>query len=271
MKDILTAILLLLLTKANCQSVAEGLYRQAKTFDSLGNTIKAVEYYTKTIEVDPKWSNAYFNRGSILAQQKKYTEALSDFKIFDQLSPDDFEVQYLMAACNYYLGDKSVSFTLVNKSLKRKEPFFDALKLRGTIYLERGEPKEAIEDLNKALLIRANDYDIYYMRGFCYEALNDNTNALNSYLKAEGLGYSNDVVFNNIGNLFTKQNDFNKALIYFGKAININNKFALAYYNQGIAYDQLGFTESALNSLRMAKELGFSAFNKRTLEVLNRN
>lgn len=273
MKNIILFFALLSFTyTTNAQSVADDFYKQAKQYSSVGDVAKAVEYYSKTIEADPKFLNAYFNRGSILAQQNKYQEALNDFINFNKISPNDYEVEYLMAACHYYLGDKNISFELVNKALKNKQDFFDALKLRGTIYLEKGEHTKAIDDLNRASLIRTNDYDLYYMSGFCYEALNDSTNALKNYLKAEELGYNKDAaVFNNIGNLLSKQGDYNKALIYFGNAIAINNNFALAFYNQGIAYDRLGFRDNALKSWRKAKELGFTNFSAPISEILNKN
>ncbi len=265
----LTFFALVFATKA--QSVADTFYRQARQYDSLSNFERANEYYTKTIEEDANFLNAYFNRGSILATQKKYELALNDFKTFDSISPDDFEVQYLMAACYYYLGDKNISLDLVNKSLKSRMNFFDALKLRGTLYLENEEYANAIEDFNTSLLIRTNDYEIYYMSGFCYDALNDSINALDNYLKAEDLGYKDEILFNNIGSLLVKLEDFEKALKYYEKALAINNNFALAYYNQGIANDQLGFRDSALKSWQKAQELGFTSFSEKILKILSQN
>lgn len=260
---------LALVFATSAQSLADDFYRQARQYDSLSNFEKAIEYYTKTIEVDSNFLNAYFNRGSILATEKKYELALNDFKTFDRISPDDFEVQYLMAACYYYLGDKATSLALVNKSLNGMFDFIDALKLRGTLYLEKGEYANAIKDFNNSLLTQFNDYEIYYMSGFCYEALNDSILALNNYLKAEDLGFKNEILFNNIGSLLVKLTDFENALKYFEKAIAINNNFALAYYNQGIANDQLGFRDSALKSWHKAQELGFTDFSDKIIKILN--
>lgn len=269
MKNILTSAFFFIVINSNAQSVADSFYKQAKQYDSLGNVVKAVEYYTKTIEADQKFLNAYFNRGSILAQQKKYQEALNDFKNFDKISPNDFEVQYLMAACYYYLGDKGISFELVNKSLKSKEDFFDALKLRGTIYLEKGEHTKAIEDLNKALLLNKNASDIYFIIGSCYEKNDNKEDALNSYYTSEKLGYNSDELFNNIGNMLSQQKDYTKALIYFGKAISINSNNSLYYYNEGVAFYALGFKQSAIDSWKKAKNLGYNLFNEEIKKMID--
>lgn len=261
-------VLLIMTLNVYSQSNADLFYKRAKEYDANGDSENAIIYYSKTIKTNPKFLNAYFNRGSILASENKYQEALNDFQSFDSINPNDFEVQYLIAACNYYLGKKNISFEFVNKSLNQKKDFFDALKLRGTIYLEDNKYQKAIEDFNRALLIHTNDYDVYFMSGFCYEALNKSNNALKRYFKAEDLGYVNDVLFNNIGSLLSKQNNYYDALTYFDKAISVNDTFALAYYNQGIAYNQLGFKDTALKSCKKAQELGFKNFNNEILILL---
>lgn len=250
------------------QSTADNYYKKAKVFDSLGNMEKAVEYYTKTINQDSTYLNAYFNKGTILTQQQDYHEALETFKIFNTQSPDDNEVLYLMATCYYYLNNNEKSFELVNKSLKINDDFFDAHKLRGFLYSIKGEYDKAIVDFDQALLLR-DAADIFYLKGICYEKLGLNDRALNQYFLSEKNGYINDALFNNIGNLLNNQNDKLKAIVYFDKAIKINPNVSIYYYNKGVATFDLGLKDQAINCWKKAKKLGYNSFSDEILKLIN--
>lgn len=267
MKYVISGILTLQSICSFSQSTADDFYRLAKYNDSLGNMNTAVEYYSKTLEVNPSYLNAYFNRGSILAQQNKYQAALVDFKKFDSISPNDFEVLYLMGACNYYLKDKSTSEKLVDKALKDNPDFFEANKLKGSLLLDRNSFNEAITIINKALN-QKTDPELYSMLGVAYDGLKDNQNAFENYLKAERGGYSHPLLFNNLGRLYTIKKDQNTALIYFNRALEIDPAFSVCYYNKGIALNEMGFTKLALESWTKAYETGFRNFSASELKSI---
>jgi tetratricopeptide (TPR) repeat protein len=253
--------------QASAQSATD-LYQQAKQYDTAGDYDNALKYYTKTLEADPKFVNAYFKRGVILANRKKYKLALSDFQAFDKMEPGDYEAEYLMAACRYYLGEKAVALELVNKSLKTKPDFFDALKLRGTLYMDQRNYPKAIADLEHAVAINKKAMDVYFILGSCFEKSGNSDSALYYYYLSEKMGYNSDELFNNTGNILSHRLDYNKALIYFGKAIAANPNKAIYYYNEGIAYYSLGFDQAAITSWKKAKELGFTAFDEEIRKML---
>jgi tetratricopeptide (TPR) repeat protein len=44
--------------------------------------------YTKSIELNPKYAEAYINRGNILNSEKRYDDAIRDFNKAIELRPD---------------------------------------------------------------------------------------------------------------------------------------------------------------------------------------
>jgi|GEM_PF-5256814 len=252
----------------SAQTTAADLYKQAKQYDNAGDQENALKCYTKTLEADPAFVNAYFKRGVILANRKKYRLALNDFQAFDKMEPGDEEAEYLMAACHYYLGDKAAAFELVSKSLKKKPAFFDALKLRGTLYMEQRHYSKAIADLEQAVAVNKKAMDVYFILGSCFEKSGNSDSALYYYYLSEKLGYNSDELFNNTGNILSHRQDYNKALIYFGKAIAANPDKAVYYYNEGIAYYSLGFDQAAITSWKKAKALGFTAFDEEIRKMM---
>jgi len=60
----------------------------------------------------------------------------------------------------------------------------------------------------------------------------------------------------NLGNSFLRQEKYTQAIDYFGKAIDKDNNFAMAYVNRGIAYNKTGQQLNACKDWQRACELG---------------
>jgi len=251
------------------QNTAKDLFKKAEMYDSIGNIESAAEYYTKALILDSSYKNAYFNRGSILIQEKQFAKAQKDFVCYNQIAPNDPEVLYLISICSYYIDDKQSALKTINKSLSIDSMYFDALKLRGSIYLETKNYKLAIADFEKTTSIRSDDAEIFYLKGQSYDGINEYEVALNSYIKSNDLGYNNDQILNNIGHVYFKLNNFSNAIIYFNKAIDLNPTNGLYYFNKGIALNQMGFTENAKECWKKSKALGYSEIPKEILNVIN--
>ena len=111
----------------------------------------AIINFTKAIKLDPKYTNAYLNRGSTYNELKKYPEAIADFTKAIELDP-----KYVFA----YNG-------------------------RGAAYSALEKYPEATADYTKAIELDPKYADAYCNRGFAYgiqqkyaEAITDNTKAI---------------------------------------------------------------------------------------------
>jgi tetratricopeptide (TPR) repeat protein len=58
-------------------------------YDDKKDFLKAIADYTKTIELDPKGSSAYYNRGLTYDNTKDYYKAIADYSKFIELAPED--------------------------------------------------------------------------------------------------------------------------------------------------------------------------------------
>ena len=70
------------------QEKVEQLYNQAVQYHNTGEFEKAIEYYTKVIELNPEHAGAYWNRAEIYGQQEQYALAISDLSKVNLLAPD---------------------------------------------------------------------------------------------------------------------------------------------------------------------------------------
>ena len=76
----------------------------ANIYKLLGNNAKAISFYDKIITIDENCSDAYFNKGLVFANQKKYDDAIVCFEKVIELSPE-YPYAYYSLALTYELKD----------------------------------------------------------------------------------------------------------------------------------------------------------------------
>ncbi len=88
----------------------------------------------------------------------------------------------------------------------------------GLLYLETGQPNLALQNLDRAVFLNANNY----------------------------------VAIDLLGTLYRKQKDYAKAVKYYEMAIKMNPNFAPSYHNLGLLYMDMGVTENAVRAFQQA-------------------
>ena len=76
----------------------------ANIYKLIGNNTKAISFYDKIITLDENCTDAYFNKGLVFANQKKYDEAIECFEKVIELSPE-YPYAYYSLALTYELKD----------------------------------------------------------------------------------------------------------------------------------------------------------------------
>ena len=135
----------------------EGLYNNmAVNFSDLGQSDKALEYYTKEIEINPNYYLGYKNIARIYAYDlKDYEKAEADYTKAIELDPENDD--------NYYS--------------------------RGYFYLWAIEDYEkAISDFTSAIDLDPDDAHNYFYRGDAYSNNGQYNKALGKLFKGRGIG-----------------------------------------------------------------------------------
>ncbi len=230
-------------------------------YDTLGDSQKAIESYTKALEIDirtfgeihPQVAIRYNNLGSAwdnLGDPKKaieyYTKALEiDIRTFGEIHP-------------------TVAIRYNNLGLAWKN---------------LGDPKKAIEYYTKALEILKETYgeihphiaSSYNNLGSAWDNLGDPKKAIEYYTKALDIDirtfgeiHPNVAIrYNNLGEAWRALGDPKKAIEYYTKALDIDIKtygeihpnVAIRYNNLGGAWDNLGDPKKAIEYFTKALEI----------------
>lgn len=145
---------------------------------------------------------------------------------------------------------------MIEKNPKNSEPYFTLIKYYTTKEMRKERLKIAIKYIQN---IGGNSY-MYQIIGDENRLAGEYSKALVSYQYALRLSSNNAALYNRIGLVLLKLENFNqaeaafKAAIYFGA--NDNNMNKAAYYNNlGVSYEAMGDIENAIKHFKIAVKL----------------
>ena len=142
MKKIL--FLLFFIPLVSFGQTAKEYYSSAFNKDDKGDYTGAISDYTKAIELDPNYADAYVNRGISKHNLKDYKGAMSDYNKAIELNPNDAILYYNRGNLKgRNLKDYTGAISDYTKSIELDPNYADA-------YVNRGAAKELIGFLNGA-------------------------------------------------------------------------------------------------------------------------
>jgi tetratricopeptide (TPR) repeat protein len=200
----------------------------------------AIEYFTKLIEIDQHNVQGYIGRGMAYAELKKLNEAISDFTTSIKIKSDT----------KFYI--------IVYRS-------------RGEIFKKLKKYDEAIADFSQIIRLRENDPDAYVSRGEIFFWEENYDKALGDFSKAIDLEPT-EYVYCYRARTYAKKKDYEKAIIDFTMAENINNSFVGLYKYRAIMYSQMKEYDKAIKDYSKAINIGQDICNycRRGLEYHNK-
>lgn len=118
---------------------------------------------------------------------------------------------------------------------------FDALETKGDSNTPIAEFKQIVQ------LQPENGVAFFYL-GYAHDVAEEHDAALDAYLQAWELGYSDKWIFHNIGDLYWQANDYTAAAEWFQKAINQAPEWARPCYSLGQSLNAQGNIGAARQS-----------------------
>ena len=225
-------------------------------FNELGEFEKSIEDYNRAIELDSRCALAYNNRGYTKYKMQDYKGALSDYNKAILLNPRlkialDNKAKLFLEVCME--DDKDFS-----------EKYYLSI---GIDEVRRGQYNEAISTLKECLKYNPNSHLAYFYIGVAYHTIGDEDSAIDSYSKAIEKDKNMIDAYFNRGQLLMKSSP-KDALDDFVKAVALDNKFLDAYYSIAVIQKNLGQYKDAVKNLDKIIELEPQAVNAKALKKL---
>lgn len=264
-------------------------YVKGMALDAQDKIQLAIGMYSKAIQLNPDFSEAYLNRGNDFVSISRYQQAIADYDKVLFAAPESNEA-YNMRGMAYYRLEK-IDNALANYTKAITYGNFNALTNRGVIYIEQGKNELAKADFVKAISIKPNQADDAYFnladvlnkeqqyndaliniekavtlapKSTLYQSMYANT-LLNLKKDNEGLAAAERVLMidakNRDGFIYkaTALNNlkrYDEAVKTISQGINEYPDFHLMYALRGFFYKQMGKTELAEADNAKAKQLG---------------
>ncbi len=191
-----------------------------------------IRCYNEAIQRDPKYADAYNNRGNSYANLRQHERAIQNFDKAIQINPE----------------------------------FAEAYANRGNGYAELSQHERAIQDFDKAIEINSVLAGAYSNRGYSYAAIGQHERAFADFDKAIEIDPEYATAYSNRGYNYAIVGQHERAVQDYNKAIEIDPEFVIAYSNRGYSYASLGQHECAIQdydtAIQINPEYTNSYYNK---------
>ena len=153
-------------------------------FHQQGDYKKAINYYDKTLELDPQSVDAYNNRGLAKSVRGDHEGAIADYNEVLELDPQCAYAYYNRGNAKSDLGHYGESFADFDKTIEIDSRFAEAYCSRGNAKLVLGNHQGAIADYDKAIEINPQHAMAWKNRGIAKFALGVQAGAKKDWDKA---------------------------------------------------------------------------------------
>jgi tetratricopeptide (TPR) repeat protein len=166
------------------QEVIEWYYR-------LGEDLKVQEYpdeaeriYRALLEWKPAEDRAHYLLGNLLARQKRWKEALKEYR---QVGPDFPEYASACVKMSHVfrlLKQPQISYQLLYRCAQARPDSADVFQELGKVLAVLGRFGQALKCLHRSAQLNARNPQLFYLMGRLYMAMNNETLALSAWKKA---------------------------------------------------------------------------------------
>lgn len=162
--------------------------------------------------------------------QGRYQEAIQSFSKVITLKVDHADAYYYRGTAREKCNDLEGAFIDYSIALEWKNDFAEALLRRGQVLYQREQYDAARSDFQKLLALpHGETHDIFYRKS-TYEQ------GVNRIITAQG---ATDIVFNYLGLIALKKEQFEEAVTWLDSAISLFSKDADYYVHRGEANEKM--------------------------------
>jgi Flp pilus assembly protein TadD len=138
---------------------------------------KAIDDLTQAIRINPKYEEAYYDRGNAYLDGHQYDSAINDISAAIALKPDHGNLYHERAFAYQGAGKLDAAIADYTKSITLKPDSDVEYYSRGYAYAEAHNYPMAVQDFTTAIRINPKNAGYYFQRGHSYLQLGDQAHA----------------------------------------------------------------------------------------------
>jgi tetratricopeptide (TPR) repeat protein len=219
------------------------------------NNDQSLQNYTKAIELNPWYTQAYNNRGLAYADQMNYEQALKDYTKSIELNPQLAQAYYNRGMVYYNQKNYDPAIQDYTKAIELDPKLAQAYNNRGVVYYNQKNYEQALKDYTKLIELDPQYTRAYYNRGLAYADQMNYDHAIKDYTKAIELDPQLAQAYYNRGNSYARLGNYSKAEADFDKAMQLLPDDSQSYNNKCWWGSLLGQATKVLTACDKAVEL----------------
>lgn len=219
---------------------------------------KLIEYYTRSIELNPGFAEAHNNRGAAYGRKGMFGDAIRDCSRAIELRPGYMEAYYNRGRAYNEIGDYESAIRDFTKVIECKPGFAEAYNYRGLAHGRKGMLNDAVRDCTAAIELKPDFAEAYSNRGLAFSGKGEHDLAVRDFSTAIRLKPDFAEAYNNRGRAFGAKREHDQAIRDYTMAVGLNPDFAEAYNNRAVSYFNLEQYDLAWADVKRCRELGFS-------------
>ncbi|MBE9226218.1 tetratricopeptide repeat protein [Phormidium sp. LEGE 05292] len=236
----------------------------AENFCNTGNQLKtekrfdeAIASYQKALQLQPDYAEVHYQLAEIYFVQRKLRDAIAFCNKAIQLQPDFAPNHKILGNILQTQGNLEAALNAYVKALELNPEFAEAYINQGSILSKLGRNEEAIVSLEKAIAINPNIGAAYWNLANVYLQLDNLEKVVECRKQAFSLEPKlvNAETLNDLGTAIGKLGDFEEAINYYHKAIELQPNYHLAHLNLGVALRRISKLDAAKEELQIAIKL----------------
>jgi len=224
-----------------------------------GDTTQALADIENAIELNPKDGGMYFEKGKLMAKMQNHTEAADAYTLALNLQPNLVDALIARSVEKRYLKQYESAFRDIYRAASIDPNNPKIYNSFGNLFITTKDYKNADSSYTKAITLNSNYAEAYNNRAYSRLFLQDYDGAIKDCYKALSIMKTkvSPIVLNNMGHAYRELNKMDSAFNYFNKAINMNKKFAEAYYERGKAFQKTNDMLKACNDWKNSLQYGY--------------
>jgi tetratricopeptide (TPR) repeat protein len=179
---------------------AQAYYKSGLAKYELKDFTGAINEFSKAIQINPKFRDAYEWRGNSYRKLDKHQEYVNDFNKVIELNPNISTNDYLLiASSKLRIDDIEGALKIVDIVIKTYPNMWEGHYTKTRILYVKQDYVGCIQSANNVLRLSPSDGDAYFFKAMSEGYLGQVDNSCNSFNKAISLGndFAKEIYFNN--------------------------------------------------------------------------
>lgn len=207
-------------------------FRRAIVFDQRKNLKQAFEDISKAVMLDSGKATYFLLLADISFKGLQIQKAINAFKKAIELEPENKEAHLKLSELYLYLKAYPQSLAEANEALKIDKNAAKAYFIKGFAYKETADTPKAISSFQTATELQSDYYDAYIQLGNI-QAARKNSIAVQYYNNALRLQPSSTEAYYNRGLAFQNMGELDKAIEDYKTILKLNIRYSEAHFNLG--------------------------------------